>query len=64
MLMKLTPGFLKHQMSLVEILYQVSKLRQEAVEEKGEDEAEERDGESNRIDVVLHQGLHVNLQRR
>ena len=44
-----------------ELSRQVPELWQEAVEQEGQDEAEEGDGQADGVDVLLDDGLHVNL---
>ena len=45
-----------------ELAGEVSELREEGVEEEGEDQAEDGDAEADGVHVVLHHGLHVHLQ--
>ena len=47
-----------------ELAGEVSELREEGVEEEGEDQAEDGNAEADGVHVVLHHGLHVHLQRK
>ena len=45
-----------------ELAGKVPQLREEGVEEEGEDQAEDGDAEADRVHVVLHHGLHIHLR--